>query len=119
MGIVMTDQEIHAIAGKARADYQSAKKEYAALEAKAAELAKHANTLKTALENPSRIQFFTGTPITGSGWIMLADGMFQELSADNIKKLSADIKRVKQTRDALRKRVTELEGQDPEGGVSH
>ena len=114
MWITMTDQEMHAIAGKAREDYRNAKKELAALEATAAELAGLAETLHDALLTPSRIQFFTGTPIMGSGWKVLADGLFQRLSADNVRKLSENIRRVTKTRDALRQRVTELEGEDPE-----
>ncbi|HEV7674414.1 MAG TPA: hypothetical protein VGQ12_07785 [Candidatus Angelobacter sp.] len=110
----MTDQDMHAIAGKARADYTNTKKELAALEATAAELAGLAETLHEALLSPSKIQFFTGTPIVGSGWKILAEGLFQRLSADNVKKLSEDIRRVTKTRDALRQRVKELEGEDPE-----
>lgn len=116
MGITMSDQEIHAIIGKTREDYRNAKKEFAALESQAAELAGLAETLHDALLNPSRIQFFTGTPIVGSGWKILADGLFQRLSADSVKKLTESIRRVQKTRDALRQRLIELEGEDPEGG---
>jgi predicted trehalose synthase len=114
MWIVMTDQDMHAIAGKAREDYRNAKKELAALEAMAADLAGLAATLHKALLNPSQIQFFSGTPIVENGWEILADGLFHRLSADNVRKLADDIRRVRKTRDALRQRVTELEGEDPE-----
>lgn len=115
MGIVMTEQEIHAIVGKAREDYRNAKREYAALETTAAELAQLAGQLHQGLSNPSRMIFWEGTPIMGN-WIRVTPMMFEKLSAVNIKKLIENIQRVKKTRDALRQRLIELEGEDPEGG---
>jgi hypothetical protein len=111
----MTDQEIHAVIGKAREDYRNAKREYAALEATAAELANHAAHLHQALSNPSRMIFWEGTPIMGD-WIKVTPMLFDNLSAANVKKLIENIQRVKKTRDALRQRLIELEGEDPEGG---
>lgn len=114
MGIVMTDHEIHAVVGKTREDYRNSKREYAALEAVAAELAQIAGQLHQALSNPSRMIFWEGTPIMGN-WIRVTPMMFEKLSAANIKKLIEDIQRTKKTRDALRQRLIELEGEDLEG----
>jgi len=115
MGITMTDQETHAIVGKTREDYRNAKKEFAALVSSAEELQKLSIHLQTALADPSRIVFFTGTPVVGPGHVILTDAIFEKLSSTNVKKLSEDMKRVIKTRDALRQRLIELEGEDPEG----
>jgi hypothetical protein len=114
MNIVMADPQTHAIVGKAREDHRNAKRELAALKANAAELAALAAQLQHALENPSRIVFFDGTPIVGQGWLTLTDALFQKLSAANVRKLAEDIKRVEKTKSALRQRLFELEGEYPD-----
>ena len=110
----MTEQEIHTIVGRTRDEYRNAKREYAALEATAAELAQLTSQLHQALSNPSRMIFWDGMPIMGD-WIRVTPMMFEKLSASNVKNLIENIQGVKKTRDTLRQRLIELEGEDPEG----
>lgn len=116
MGIAMTDHEINAIAGKTREDYRNAKRELAALQATAAELAILAGHLQQALENPSRIVFWDGSPVAGEGWHRLTETLFDKLTAENVRKLAEDIKRVQKTKEALAQRVFEFEGEYPDSG---
>src|SRR5436305_6341495 len=104
MGIVMSDQEIHAEIGKARENYRNAKKELQVLENRAAGLAGAARQLLAALENPQRMEFSIGTPIMGN-WIVISESLFTGLNADNIRKLSEDIRRVIKTKEALRQQL--------------
>src|SRR5207302_4997381 len=116
MGIVMTEQDINAISGKTREDYRKAKRELAALQASAAELAELAAQLKNALENPSKIVFSDGAQITGHAWIVLTEALFEKLSADNVRQLADNIKAVEKTKNILRNRIFEFDGEYPDEG---
>lgn len=109
----MTDQEIHAIVGKTREDYRKAKRELAALQSSADDMAKLASTLEAALRSPERIVFADGSPTVGKG-VTLTDNLFEKLTAANVRKLAEDARNAMRTRDALRQRLIELEGEDPE-----
>ncbi len=113
MGIVMTDHEINAIAGKTREAHRNAKRELAALRANAAELAILAGHLTAALENPLRAVLGDGSPVA-EGWHRLTDSLFNKLAADNVRKLIEDIHRVKKTKQTLANRIYELEGEFPD-----
>jgi hypothetical protein len=112
----MTNGEQFELIGRTRANYKERKNELAALKAKAAKLAELAAKLAHGLQNPELIRWWSGTPLIGQRreHVIFTTAMFAELSEQNIKELSDGIAQLSKTIDAMRKQLTDLEGEDPE-----
>lgn len=116
----MSESEQYELIGRTRANYREAKKELAASQMKAGELAKIAATIKAGLERPELIRWWEGVPMMGRppgpgpGPVVFTSAMFGQLTEKNVKELLDDLKKIEASISAMRTQLIQLEGEDPD-----